>query len=86
MSLNDLPLEEANKVKIQYCKKNGIGDFYARDDYLVHRRENENWIYHEFIRIGGKPVSKVPVYMTLGNSPEGEYDIRAEIQQNADEN
>jgi hypothetical protein len=85
MSLNDLPLEEANKVKAAYCQKNGIGLFYAQDDYLIHRKAIEQWMYNELIRLGGKPTSKVPIYMTLGDSPEGEYDIRADLQKNAEE-
>lgn len=85
MSLNDLPLEEANRIKTGYCQKNGIGDFYAQDDYLLHRREIENWIYNELVRLGGNPVNSVPVYMVLGESPGGEFDIRAELQQNAEE-
>jgi hypothetical protein len=83
MSLNDLPLDQANRVKAQYCKKNNIGKFYAQEDYLVHRKEIENWIYHELVRLGGRPVDTVPVYMMLGESPLGEYDIRGELQQNA---
>jgi len=66
MSLNDLPLEEANRVKTRYCQKNGIGRFYAQGDYLVHRRKIEGWIYNELIRLGGNPVNNVPVYMVLG--------------------
>ena len=85
MSLNDLPLEEANMVKTGYCKKNRIGDFYAQDDYLLHRKEIESWIYNELIRLGGNPVNNVPIYMVLGESPEGEFDIRVELQQNAGE-
>jgi len=85
MSLNDLPLDEANRVKAEYCRKNYIGKFYAQEDYLVHRKEIENWIYHELFRLGGCPVDTVPVYMMLGESPPGEHDIRGEIQQNAEE-
>jgi hypothetical protein len=85
MSLNDLPFEEANQVKAAYCKKNGIGLFYAQSDYLLHRKEIEGWIYNELIRRGGKPANEVPVYMTLGDSPEGQFDIRADLQKNAEE-
>ena len=85
MSLNDLPLDEANRVKAEYCRKNNIGKFYAQEDYLVHRKEIENWIYHQLLRLGGRPVDTVPVYMMLGESPPGEHDIRGEIQQNAEE-
>ena len=85
MSLNDLPLEEASRIKNAYCEKNGIGDFYAQDDYLLHRRKIENWIYNELVRQGANPVDSVPVYMVLGESPEGKFDIRAELQQNAEE-
>ena len=85
MSLNDLPFEAANEIKRRHCRKNGIGDFYAQDDYLVHRKEIEKWIYGELVRMGGNPDSSVPVYMTLGESLEGEHDIRAELQKNAEE-
>ena len=85
LSLNDLPLEEANRVKRAHCRKNGIGDFYAQDDYLIHRREIERWLYRELVRIGGRPKNEVPVYMILGESPEGEYDIRADLQKNAEQ-
>ncbi|MFC1949734.1 hypothetical protein ACFLW0_06145 [Chloroflexota bacterium] len=85
LSLNDLSLEEANKVKASHCIKNGIRYFYAQDDYLIHRKEIERWIYRELIRLGGKPANEVPVYMTLGESPDGEYDIRADIQKDAEE-
>ena len=85
MSLNDLPSEEANQVKQAHCKKNGIGLFYAQNDYLIHRKEIERWMYKELIRLGGKPINEVPVYMTLGESPKGEFDIRADLQKNAEE-
>ena len=85
LSLNDLPLKEANKVKQVYCRRKGIVDFYAQDDYLIHRREIEKWIYRELIRIGGRPKNEIPVYMVLGKSPEGDYDIRSELQKDAEE-
>ena len=85
LSLDDLPYEEANRVKLALCKKNGIGRFYAQDDYLLHRKEIEKWIHKELIRLGGNPANEVPVYMTLGESPGGEFDIRSEVQKNAGE-
>ena len=85
ISLNDLPFKEANRVKKAHCDKNGIGRFYAQDDYLLHRKEIEKWIYNKLIGLGGKPTNEVPVYMTLGESPEGEFDIREELQKNCEE-
>ncbi len=85
LSLNDLPNIEANRVKHIHCQKNNIGLFYAQDDYLYDRKEIEKWIYQELIRLGGKPKNKVPVYMTLGESPEGEFGMRWDIQKNAEE-
>jgi hypothetical protein len=82
LSLNDLPLETANEVKRQHCRKTGIGGFYAQDDYLIHRREIEKWIYGELLRLGGKPENEVPVYMCLGDFFEGANDIRTELQKN----
>ena len=47
MSLNDYPFEKANEIKKEHCKRNNIGFFYAEDDYLLHRREIEYWIYNK---------------------------------------
>ena len=85
MSLNDYQFEKANEIKKEHCKRNNISEFYAEDDYLLHRREIEYWIYNKLIEKGGNPTINVPVYMTLGESPRGEYDIRADIQKNAAE-
>jgi len=75
----------ANQIKKEHCKRNKIGKFYAEDDYLLHRRKIEKWIYNILIEKGGNPTNDVPVYMTLGESPKGKYDIRAEIQMDAAE-
>jgi len=83
ISLNDLPLEEANKVKRQHCIKNSIGEFYAMDEYLIHRLEIEKWIYNQLLLKGGNPNNKVPIYMCLGESPKSKYDVRGDIQKNA---
>lgn len=83
ISLNDLPLEQANEIKRMHCHRNKIDGFYAEDVYLVHRKEIEKWIYDCLIKKGGKPDNTVPVYMTLGSSLEGEFDIRADIQANS---
>jgi hypothetical protein len=85
MSLNDFPLEKANEIKREHCRRNNIGDFYAQDEYLLHRREIEKWIYSKLIEKGGNPTNDVPIYMTLGESPKGEYDIRLDIQRDAAE-
>ena len=83
LSLNDLPLAEANRVKALHCAADGIGGFYASDDYLPNRREIEKWIYGQLLAKGGQPTCAVPVYMTLGDSPTGKFDIRADLQKNA---
>ena len=85
LSLNDYPFEQANKIKKEHCKRNNIGGFYAEDDYLIQRREIEHWIYNKLIEKGGNPTNNIPIYMTLGESPEGEFDIRVDIQMNAAE-
>jgi len=85
VSLNDYPLEKANEIKKTHCERNHIGGFYAEDDYLMQRREIERWMYNRLIEKGGNPTNSVPVYMVLGESPAGEYDIRVDIQMNASE-
>lgn len=85
LSLNDYPFEQANGIKKAHCRLHNIGDFYAEDSYLIERRKIEKWIYEQLISKGGKPEYDVPIYMTLGESPVGEYDIRADLQKNAAE-
>lgn len=84
-SLNDYPFEKANEIKKNHCKRNNIGGFYAEDDYLIHRKEIEKWLFDQLLAKGGNPQNAVPVYMTLGESPLGEFDIREDIQKNAEE-
>jgi hypothetical protein len=83
ISLNELSLTEGNAVKKAHCEKYNIGGFYAEDDYLMHRKEIEKWMYSRLLLKGGRPKCETPVYMFLGDAPVGEYDIRAEIQQGA---
>jgi len=72
-SLNDLPLENANAIKMAASDKYDWGGFYAQYDYLIHRREIEKWIYTEMRKKGGSPTDDVPVYMFLGEV-YGEFD------------
>ena len=72
-SLNDLALAEANVIKMRASDKYDWGGFYAQDDYLVHRREIEQWIRSQMREKGGKPVDDVPVYMFLGDV-NGQFD------------
>ena len=85
LSLNDYPFEQANNIKKAHCKLYNINGFYADDSYLIERRKIEKWIYEQLVSKGGKPECDVPIYMTLGESPGGEYDIRADIQKDAAE-
>jgi len=85
VSLNDYPLEQANAIKLEHCKRNNIGGYYAQDEYLPHRRKIEKWIHAQLIQKGGNPKNYIPVYMTLGESPTSEYDIRIDIQRGAHE-
>jgi len=85
VSLNDYPPEQANALKLAHCKRNNIGGYYAQDEYLIHRRKIEAWIYSQLIQKGGNPENDIPIYMTLGESPTSEYDIRADIQKGASE-
>ena len=40
-----------------------------KDDYLVVRRDLEDWVRSLFIEKGGRPVRERPHYMTLGSCP-----------------
>ena len=83
ISLNELPFDQANRIKKRHCEKYSIGGFYKEPEYLVQRKEIEDWMFSQFIRKGGRPKDKTPVYMFLGNGPIGEYDIRTDIQKGA---
>ena len=72
-SLNDLPLEEANAIKMAASDKYEWGGFYAQYDYLIHRREIEKWIHRKMCEMGGNPMDDIPVYMFLGDV-NGKFD------------
>ena len=83
VSLNDYPHEKANEIKLSHCHRNNIGGYYAQEEYLLHRKRVEKWIYSQLIKRGGNPKCNVPIYMALGESPKGEFDIRHDIQKDA---
>lgn len=83
LSLNQLPFEKAEAVKQAHCKRNRISGYYAENAYLPHRLKVEAWIRSELLRKGGTPKTAAPVYMALGVSPQGEFDIRSDVQRNA---
>jgi hypothetical protein len=83
ISLNEFPFEKAQAIKEAHCRKYNIGGFYAEYNYLIHRKEIEMWIYSQFKAKGGKPKCETPIYMFLGDTPEGENDIRNDIQKDA---
>lgn len=82
VSLNELSIEKANRIKEKHCKRNNIRYFYAENEYLLHRMEIEQWLYNSLKEKGGNPQNTVPVYMILGEPKEGETDIRLDIQKN----
>jgi len=83
VSLNDYPFEKANEIKLSHCRRNNIGGYYAQNEYLLHRKRVEEWIHSQLIEKGGNPKYDAPIYMALGESPKGEFDIRQDIQKDA---
>jgi hypothetical protein len=45
------------------AKKNRYGDYF--DTYYHKRLRTEDWLYNEFIKLGGKPETKHPIYFVL---------------------
>ena len=46
--------------------------------YLVYRKKHEAFLRKTFTAKGGKPQLKHPIYMILGNSPTGPFDLHKE--------
>jgi len=46
--------------------------------YLVYRKKHEEFLRKAFIAKGGKPQLKHPIYMILGDSPIGPFDLHNE--------
>jgi hypothetical protein len=69
-SLSVLPDAEAIEImRGLYVAGSVIWErFKEPADYLHGRREVEAWLRREFIRLGGWPQEKHPVYMVLGRS------------------
>jgi hypothetical protein len=67
-----LPKEEAYKIAGELSEKtsarnNRYGTYF--DTYYKKRLRAEEWLYHEFIRQGGKPETTHPIYFVLCDSP-----------------
>ena len=69
-SLSSLDDKEAIKIMISmYSEETEFGArFKDPAQYLKNRRETEEWVKNNFIKKGGKPVEKHPIYTVLGES------------------
>ena len=72
-SLSSLSNEKAIKLmKSMYDEYNEETGFSIRFknpiQYLNNRRDTEKWVRNEFIKKGGKPTKKHPIYTVLGES------------------
>jgi predicted HTH domain antitoxin len=46
--------------------------------YLSHRKRHERLLRKKFVAKGGKPVRQHPIYMILGDCPQGPHDLHRE--------
>lgn len=69
-SLSSLPDWEAMQImKDLYVEGSTIWERFKEPlDYLVARRETEEWLRHEFIARGGQPQRTAPIYMVFGRT------------------
>jgi len=63
-----LPKEEAYQVAKKLsenstARNNRYGEYFER--YYQKRQRTEEWLYHQFIKNGGKPETKHPIYFVL---------------------
>ncbi len=66
VNLSDQPEDKAEQILLEI---RNIGETFASkrsEDYLIIRRGLEQQARNRFIEKGGKPVRKVPHFMTLG--------------------
>lgn len=74
-SVTKLPMEEAYLLakKLSEYTSDSFTSFSRFSDkdfdgYYKKRVRTEEWLYHSFIAIGGKPHNKQPLYFVLGES------------------
>jgi len=63
-----LPKEEAYQLAKQLsentaARNNRYGSYF--EQYYQKRQRTEEWLYHQFIKSGGKPETKHPIYFVL---------------------
>lgn len=65
-------LSEEAALEIISSFKERTGAVYKRFsnplEYLTQRQETENWVRDEFVKQGGKPLTKYPQYFTIGQA------------------
>jgi len=55
-------------------------DWRGDGTYLSARMEHEELLRSLFIKNGGRPIRKNPIYMILGDSPTGPHDLNNDYQ------
>jgi len=56
-------------------------DWRGDGTYLSARVEHEELLRSMFIKVGGKPIRKNPIYMILGKSPTGPHDLNNDYEE-----
>lgn len=77
------PFQNICDLNIQTAEKILKEDINWRGDgtYLSARIQHEELLRSMFIKKGGKPIRKNPIYMILGNSPTGPHDLNNDYEQ-----
>lgn len=70
----DLDIQVVEKI----LKKDA--DWRGDGTYLSARIEHEELLRSLFIKMGGKPIRKNPIYMILGDSPTGPHDLNNDYE------
>jgi hypothetical protein len=78
-SLSALPEKEAIQIMKELYTDDAVwGRFKDAFQYLRERREIEQWLRQEFIKKGGRPQKKYPIYMVMGTCEKLENYVPAE--------
>ncbi|MCM1989110.1 hypothetical protein [Oceanirhabdus seepicola] len=76
------PFQNICDLDIQVAEKILKNDIEWRGDgtYLSARKQHEELLRSLFIKIGGKPIRKNPIYMILGDSPTGPHNLNTDYE------
>ena len=81
-SITECSVNEQQNIaeQLSHCSGRALHRFKRFNNYILQRNETENWLYSQFLEIGGHPTTMYPFYFIVGENQQLKRDFGTNVQ------